>query len=126
MEIPDSADTARRSIEKLGGNGLRQGVVSFFLESAHEVVSVLGNHAEKFRYFVRTVLKVARRALAVVTTEGSSAYMFGIFLGEFLHYFPRFISRAVVDKYHFIRESIGLHHTVNPCVKLRQRFFLII
>lgn len=58
VEVLDAADTACRGIEQLGGYGLGEGVVTFLLPSADEVVAVLGDHAVEFRDLVRRVLKI--------------------------------------------------------------------
>ena len=58
VQVFDAADFARRGVEELCWDGLRQRVVSLLLISRHEVIAVLHNHLVEAGDFVGRVLKV--------------------------------------------------------------------
>lgn len=142
VQILDATHLARRGIEKLCRNRLRQRVVALLLPSRHKVVAILHNHPIKFRNLVRTVLKVGvhsnhhialgtlesnvqRRRLAIVAAETNTLHSRTLGL-QVVDNLPRSVGRAIVDKNNLIREPVGFHHAFNPRLQFRQRFRLII
>ena len=143
VQVLDATDLAGRSVKQLRGQRLRQRVVALLLVAAHQVIALLGNHLVQSGNLVRGILQVGihrdnhialglsktaveRRTLAVVAAELDALHNVGLLLVKFRDDIPRTVGRAVVDKYHFIRKMVGLHHPLYPCVELGNRLVLII
>ena len=141
MEIVDSRDLARRSVEELRRNCLRQRVIAFLLVARDEVIAFILDHVVEARDLVGRVLEVSvhgddhialsllktaveSRALTVVAPELDSLDV-AVLLRQLLDDVPGVVSGTVVDKDDLVREVVGLHDALDPGVQFRQRFCLI-
>ena len=133
MQVVYAADLARRRIKQLRGNRLRQRVVTLLLVSAHEVVLLLRYHAVKFRDLIGRVLQVGihrdddialgsleaaveGRTFAVIAAELDAVYVLRILVVQFFDDIPAVVRGAVIDEDDLIRESVGVHYALDPCV----------
>lgn len=142
VQVLDSAHAPGRGVEQFGGQGFRQRVVAFFLPSAHEVVSVLGDHAVEFGYLVGAVLQIgvhgddhvafgAREAgvqrgrLSVVPAE-AHAFELRVARVDLLDHVPRLVGAAVVNHEHLVTEAVLGHDALDPLGQLGQRLGLVV
>ena len=133
MQIMYTTNLTSRSIEKFCWYSLCQWIITFLLVTTDKVVLFLHYHTIKFWYLVWRILQVSIhrnnnialssikatvecRTLTIVTTKLYSMNMFRIFMMQILNDIPAPIFRAIIDKYYFISEAIGVHHTLNPRV----------
>ena len=58
VQIGDATHLACRRVEQLCGNRFRDGVISFLLVAAHQIIALLLYHSIQFGDFIGTVLQI--------------------------------------------------------------------
>ena len=136
VQVVDTADASCRGVEELGGDGLAERVVAFFLPAADEVITVLGDHAVKLGDLVGTVLQVGihrdddvaagigktgvqSRGLAIVAAEGDALHP-RVLVVQPPDDLPRVVGAAVVDEQHLVGEAVLVHDALDPLCQLGQ------
>ena len=142
VQIPNAAHLTCRSVEELGRQGFRQGVVALLLVAGYEVVAVFRYHAVEFGNLVGRVLQVGVHGnddtapggletaeeggrLAVVAPKLDAVHT-GVVGCKTAYHLPRIIRTAVVDKDYFVGKFMLAHHAFYPGVEFGQALGLVV